>query len=160
MKKEDFFTRGAANAGIKIPLIDPRTGKETTYWLHIIGCESDAYRKEQIDSQRRIFDRLRDKIAPGNDTGLAEELVKAEEEERLRVRASLVIGWNLDEEFSREGVVRLLEEAPKLSQQIQEAADRARTFFEGVSINSPGTPKPSSDSTSDLTAASKPSEPT
>jgi len=159
MGKETFFTRGPANTGIKLPLIDPRTGKETEHWLQILGRDSDVFRKAEADSRRRVVESIRD-LEPNDKKGLAAKLEQVEEEETRNLIAVLVAAWSFDDPCTPKNVADFLKEAPQIADAIDQVATKRRLFFEGVSSSSPGTPKPSSDSTSDLTAASKPSEPT
>jgi hypothetical protein len=158
---EDFFTRENANAGIRLPLFSPRTGKETAHWLHILGRDSDAFHREESDSHDRFREGLK-KIMEDptiKPTDREERIREISRGETLRCLASLVSAWSFPQECTREAVVAFLREAPQIKDHIDEVATKRTLFSKSVANASPATPNPSSGSVESPTEASRPSEP-
>jgi hypothetical protein len=156
MDKEAFFTRGAANRGIVVPLHDPRTGEKTEHWLRILGRDSDVFRAEEIKSRRRVTDAVKD-LNPKNKREIDAKLMECEAEETLLLIASLVIAWSFDGECTRQAVVAFLREAPQIANAIDEVATKRVLFLANAPASSPDTQRPSSDSTSQSKEEPKPS---
>lgn len=117
-KQNKFFTRQGSNEGIRIPLSLP-DGSATEEWLHILGADSDAFRKKEAEYRRQAFS-VADKTP--------DEVEKFREEGRYRLLASLVVHWSFEEECTEENVYKFLREAPFLADQIDTVASR-RAFF-------------------------------
>lgn len=133
----DYFTREAANAGIKCPLTLP-DGTDTGDWLHILGVDSDYFRKKEAWAQRRLMQH-----ATIEDDDKRAEAV---ENDRLVVLASLVSSWSFDEECTEANKVKLFKEAPKLAELVDlKAAQRAAFFIKSSKLSTNGQKaKPSS----------------
>lgn len=125
MSMDQFFTRDRANEGIKVPLRTPE-GDQTDYYLIIRSQWSDSFQQAKAKSYRDDLAALTGK-----------ETVCAEDRHAI-LTASLVAGWNLEEEFTDDNVIKLLKNAPQLRDMIDRYASSDARFFT----------KPSSDSTS------------
>lgn len=147
MEAKDFFTRARANVGIRLPLYDPYTGQETEHWIHILGRDSDTFRRAEADSKRRLVEAVKG-VDPGNKAAIDSALEKASDDETLALLASLVSEWSFDAPCTLEAVKEFLREAPQIADAIDRAAVKRHLFSQGVSTNSAGTPKLSSGSTS------------
>jgi hypothetical protein len=150
MDKSRYFTRQKANAGFKMFLPDPVTGKNTEDWLQVLGADSDVARKGDIAVQRELSKLYADAFAETDDKVKARELVqKAKEataaEDLIKEAASLVVGWGFGD-FSTENVLAFLTEAPYIADMVvTKSKDRANFFGDEASSSSP-TQKPTSDS--------------
>lgn len=128
---EAFFTRAAANEGIVLPLYTP-DGKRSEHWVRIRGVDSDEFRLAENEARREAV-----AIASIEDETVRE---KAAVEARLRLIASLVIGWSFEAECTRDTVVEFLREAPQIADAIDRAAAKRALFFASRSSGSPPTP--------------------
>lgn len=158
MEPKDFFTRARANAGLRLPLYDPDTGQETEHWIHILGRDSDTFRRAEADSKRRLVEAVKG-MDPGNKEAIDSALKKAGDDETLTLIASLVSGWSFDAPCTFEAVKEFLREAPQIADAIDRTAVKRHLFSQGVSTSSTGTPKPNSASTNLSPEGSKQSEP-
>lgn len=132
--KSLFFTREAANAGIRIPLFRP-DGTPTEHWLQIRGVDSDAWHAAQAASRQRL-------MAVSADPTKIDKLDP--EEERITLLTSLVMGWSFPDPVTPEAVRAFLKEAPQIATEIDRIASNRRSFFAGSSNSS--TPSPASSS--------------
>lgn len=115
-----FFTRDRANEGIIVPLCLP-TGEETDKWLRVRGMDSDLFR----DSQARAMREL----AALEDEPSEEKRREAAKLIQRKAIAALVMGWNLPEEFTEANLLRFLEAAPQIADQVDRLATRRALFF-------------------------------
>lgn len=136
---EQFFTRQKANEGIDLPLSLP-DGTPTEHKIVIYGVDSDAFRRAQADSHRRMVD-----IAARGDKTAAEEMIKTE---KYKLLASLVKAWTFDTPLTVENVAGFLAEAPQIADQIDRLASDRRRFFKNGSSSSTRELEPSSGSPS------------
>lgn len=134
-----FFTRQRANDGLELPLSLP-DGTPTEHKITIYGIDSDAFRRAQADSHRRMLD-----IAAKGDKAAAEEMVK---NEKYILLASLVKAWTFDLPLTVESIANFLAEAPQIADQIDRVASDRRRFFKNGSSSSTPALEPSSDSPS------------
>lgn len=117
----DFFTVPAASAGRQLPLKKP-DGTETEYHLMVIGGDAPAAKQALLAATRIVRDERKEEMPE-------EEKLAISERASLQFRSSLVIGWNLPLEFSKEAVTELLENNPGLAQEIEQfSGDRGRFF--------------------------------
>jgi len=135
---EAFFTRQKANEGVKLPLALP-DGTETDHWLRIRGIDSDAFKAARSESNRAAMD-----LAAVADTLPKAELESKMTDAKLRLLASLVMGWSFEQDFTEEAVLQFLREAPQIADQIDSLAARRRLFFAQSSTNSTPSPVTSS----------------
>ena len=124
MSMKEFFTREKANEDTKVPLSHP-DGTPTDYHLVIRSQWADAFQQAKQDAWREDMEA----VAKGQPVDSTER--------HVTLCATLVAGWNLEEEFTEENVKILLREAPQLRDMIDRHASRDARFFR----------KPSSDST-------------
>ena len=149
--KERFLTREKANAGVKLPLTDPATGKETEHWLLVIGRDSDASRKAELESERALRKRIAS-IPPKDPRALEAVQKEIEDESPERVVesiASLVIDWSWSDEeaCTRENVVAFLKDAPQVADAIDAFTANRVSFFGLAAKTSLPSQKQTSDST-------------
>lgn len=136
LSMSDFFTRQRANAGIELPL-DLPDGTPSGHTIRIRGVDSDQFRAAKADSSRRLMELVlqREKTSPD-----AVDFVG----EQLRMIAALVIGWSFAEPCTPENVLKLLQEAPHLADEIDRIASKRSLFFANGSPNSTPSPKQNS----------------
>ena len=114
---EDFFTKDAANAGVKVPLYWP-DGRKSDYWLLVAGCDSDVYIQGKLKVDRLGMTRYKSMTD--------EEAQELHSEEILKLKASCVIDWNMEDNDGQkkahtfENVVTLLRNAPQLVSEIDD----------------------------------------
>jgi len=112
-----FRTRDKANAGIKLPLINPATGEETDQWLIILSIDSDAYQKANTKAMRQSV-----AIQAMDDDARAEAI----NNNSLDIIVSLVQDWSFELPCTPENVRQFLIDAPQIRGAINTmAADRA-----------------------------------
>ena len=138
--KKLFQTRAASNEGVRVPLEAP-DGSETPYWLQIIGCDSDIFRKKRTEVNRAILLKKALKGAKSAEDAL--ELGDAfHAEQKLKLIASLVIDWNLtdDEEkplpCTAANVEDFLTEAPQIADLLDRLGTDRAFFLEEASKRS------------------------
>ncbi len=118
-KIDAFFTRAKANEGIDMPLLLP-DGTDSGETMHILGVDSDAFRKATVEKSREMTRIL---------TLPEDERHEAHDKANAVLLASLVTGWTLETPFTTENVVKLLLESRTVAEQVDSlAADRARFF--------------------------------
>lgn len=118
-KIDAFFTRARANEGIEMPLLLP-DGTDSGETMHILGVDSDAFRKASAVKSREMTRIL---------TLPEDERHDAHDKANAVLLASLVTGWSLDTPFTHENVVTLLLESRTVADQVDSlAGDRARFF--------------------------------
>jgi len=114
---EDFYTKDAANEGVKVPLYWP-DGKKSDFWLLVAGVDSDVYTQAKTKLDRyamTAYKGLEDDEAQSIHLGKVTEL-----------KASCVLDWNMrdndgnDVAFTFENVVKLLDKAPQLMKEIDD----------------------------------------
>ncbi len=161
MEKEAFFTRDKANAGIRLPLFDPATGKKTEHWLLVLGRDSDAYVKQELENERRMMEIARENAGADEKTrakAFADKVVEEAVERRRLKTASLVAGWSFPGEFTRSAVVELLVKAPQIERELRAMEEDQTLFFALASTSSTDTQKLSSDSTSPSESSAVPTK--
>ena len=124
---QEFFTRGAANEGRKLPLFFP-DGTESDHWLIVRGVDSDEFRMAESKAKRSAisFAQL------STEQERAEAIASAE----IECIASLVAGWSFDKECSRENVMHFLREAPQIADAVNRYAAKRAEFFSKKSASS------------------------
>lgn len=132
---EEFFTRQQANDGIELPLSRP-DGTPTDHRIRIRSVDSDAFRAAEAESGRRLLE-----------ISLEKDKAKANSEfleEKLKLRAALVVSWTFDKPCTPESVREFLREAPQIADQIDRIANQRSRFFRKGSA--PSTPSPAQSS--------------
>ena len=151
MDKEAFFTRDKANAGIRLSLFDPATNKPTEHWLLVLGRDSDAYVKQELENERRLMEIAREDAGADEKTrakAFAVKFVEGAVARRRLKTSALVAGWSFPGECTREAVVELLEKVPQIERELRAMEEDQTLFFARAATSSTDTPKPNSDSTS------------
>ena len=115
-----FYTREAANNGIKVPLFTP-DGSATDHYIMIRGVDSDEFRAADTEARRSVL-----KFAAIEDPA---ELDIATSDAIRKTRASLVISWSFEQECTLDNVINFLREAPQLADAIDMTAAKRSLFF-------------------------------
>lgn len=136
-KIEDFFTRSQANEGRRVPLGLP-DGTPTEHWLHIIGLDSDRFRRANFNYSKRLRE-LQDMETPEQKVEKGEELLR-------ELQAHLVTGWSFETECTVENVANFFKEAPHIASIVDTLAGNRKFFATASMSGSPSTPKRSSNS--------------
>jgi len=120
MSMQDFYTRGVANEGKKVPLYRPDGTKSDEYFI-ILGIDSDVFRSAETAGKRKMME-----ASSIEDPDKRAERVDEIERE---VVASLVQDWSFDEECTREKVAEFFKEAPQLQKMVNTLAAQRSYFF-------------------------------
>jgi len=136
MGMEQFYTRGASNDGVKLPLVTP-TGEKTEHYIMIHGVDSDVFRIADSDSKRAS---MRIAALPENER---DEALRAA---KRRLVAALIFAWSFDQDPTAENVEAFLVEAPQVADTVDRVAGNRALFFALRSASSNDLPKPSSGS--------------
>lgn len=124
---KEFFTRQAANEGVKLPLLLP-DGSESEHWLMVRGVDSDAFRMAESKSKRKVIE-----LAQITDQ---QERATQVREVELECIASLIAGWSFEEKLTTDNVVHFLREAPQIADAVNKFAVRRADFFGKKSTSS------------------------
>jgi hypothetical protein len=142
-----FFTKEAANSGLKVPLVDPM-GQKTDHWLEIYGVDSDQFRVNDARARRESA-----RIAAIEDP-TERDLAMVDLTRRLT--ASLVFNWSFDKPCTTEAVTEFFRQAPQVQEAVDFFASRRSFFFAKASATSSATRATNSGSTSTQKAAPSP----
>ena len=133
---EDFFTREKANEGILVPLNLP-DGTPTEHWIKIRGIDSDAFRKAEAESKRKMMEFARDlaekKLTPEQEKEARQAFV---DQSRLELIAALAFEWSFPVELNKEMVIKFLTEAPNQADILDRLAYDRVAFFKKKSMPS------------------------
>jgi len=129
VSKSDYYTRDAANKGIKVDLVKP-DGEDSGDYLRILGADSDRFRAASNDRAMDAIDIINTKDP--------KEREEKELAHRISLIASLVVDWSFDEPCTQAAVEEFLLNAPAIRDQIdQTAADRKRFLANGSPSSEP-----------------------
>lgn len=117
---EEFFTRDAANNGIKVPMYTS-SGKKTEHWMRIRGVDSDDFRFAENKAKREAV-----KIAEIQDE---RERFEAMRDMTSRLVAHVVMDWSLPEPCTVDTVAAFFKKAPQIEEAVNKAASRRALFF-------------------------------
>lgn len=135
MKK--FMTRANANAGVRVPILGP-DGKDSGEWIHVLGVDSDAFRRAKAVGNREVLE-ARAKWDETNHKPTAEEAADVIQTSRLNLLCSLVTDWSLEEPCTPENVRTLFIEAPAIAEYVDTvSAQRNRFFTQGSPASGAG----------------------
>lgn len=138
LQLSDFFSRPQANEGKKLPLYLP-DGRKTEHYLIIRGADSDAFREAEMLAQQDLLAQIQKE----QEEDLKPD-TKFRKNNRNKLKASLIAGWSLPDEFSYENALKLIEEFPSLGDQIDRFANDRKRFFSQPSEESENSPEESS----------------
>lgn len=133
MKLSDFCYADKNAAGSKMPILLP-SGEDSGEWLQVIGPDCDAGIKAGRDyttAYRRLQDSLSEldaKCKEKNDwTEYNEQLNAGVEPLNIAFAGEIVIGWSLEDKFTKSNLIKLLKQYRGLSEAIAKhhAASRA-----------------------------------
>lgn len=122
MKLSDLFTRPTATEAQPMYLELPDGSISTEYYLEVISTESDAFRRAETTAKRKALEVSQ---LDGDD-----ELADAQFEVEIQMLSSVVVGWNLDEIFSKEGVIQLLRESHGNKERLSRFSCNRSNFFQ------------------------------
>lgn len=116
-KAANYFTRKPSNAGARMYLKDPVSGKVTEDYLHVLGLESDSFRAALTAKHKKNLEIL----------ALPEDQQEAAKDDaELELFASLVTGWSFEDKLTADAVKELFLEAPQIKTAVDTfAGDRA-----------------------------------
>ena len=117
---QEFFTRGIANEGVKLPLSYP-DGTLSEHWIIVRGIDSDEFRRVEALSKRKAV-----ALSQITDETERDQAISDIETECV---AALVAGWSMDDEYTHENIIKLLTEAPQIANAINIFAARRKEFF-------------------------------
>jgi hypothetical protein len=126
-----FATRSAGNAGARIPLTDPVSGKTTDHWIDIFSTDSDVYIRANAKAMRNAAMRVEDEK---DDEGAR---LDAMEENSLDILVALVKDWSfahLGEDSipcTPENARAFLKEAPQIRSAINRLSTDRSLFTKG-----------------------------
>ena len=133
---EDFFTREKSNEGILVPLNLP-DGTPTEHWIKIRGIDSDAFRKAEAESKRKLMEFARDladkKLTPEQEREARQAFV---DQSRLELIAALAFEWSFPVELNKEMITKFLTEAPNQADILDRLAYDRVAFFKKKSMPS------------------------
>lgn len=124
MKKEDFYTKPKADAGVKMPLT-LADGSDSGHWLMVRGTESDAFRKARFEGARA----MRDVPAESDDW----ERAQKRDAVVMDSLVSLIASWSFDEPCTPDAVREFLTNAPHIADAVDRAAIEKARFFGSAS---------------------------
>jgi len=131
-----FFTRDAANEGIKFPLYFPN-GTRSDDFLIVRGVDSDIFRASSSAAQRdaAVISQIADD----------EERKAALVESQRKLMATLVAGWSFDEECTIDAVMNFFKQAPQIMDAIDKVVSNRSVLFGISSASSNGLQSNNSD---------------
>jgi len=142
MELKDFHTREPANAGVRLPLHDIHTGKDSGEWLLIMGTDSDRYRSEERRLMRMVAEVATEKVKTSLTEKDPSKLPQDDDDEirtaTIELKASLVKDWSFDDECTKANVVNFITEAPHIGDMIDKFATQRRNFIAKKLTNSAG----------------------
>lgn len=115
-----FFTRQKSNEGKKFPLYYP-DGTASEFHLIVVGIDSDIFKRAEATAKRQAVD-----LATIKDQDERADKVR---EIETKMIARLVTGWNLEEEFTYDNVVKFLTEAPQIAEMVNRVSANRIAFF-------------------------------
>lgn len=122
---KEFFTRAAANNGRRLKLTLP-SGEPSEHWLHIIGIDSDTFRKAQAIQHRNTMEAS-SSVDAGDIT--QEEAEDAYDTSRTALISSLITEWSFDKPCNPKAVIKFLTEAPQIATAVNLFAGTRKEFF-------------------------------
>lgn len=122
MKLADLFTRQTANETRTMPLELPDGSVSTDFHLEVVSTESDLFRRAETKAKRRAVEAA----AIESD----DESADFQSEVEIEMLAAMVVGWNLEDEFSFENVKELLRESPGNKERLSRFTATRSHWFE------------------------------
>lgn len=117
---KEFFTRQAANEGVKLPLYLP-DGTASDHWLLIRGVDSDDFREAETHAKRKALEISAEKDAKKRDAMIRDA--------ELSCISALISDWSFDEECTTESKLTFLREAPQISDKVNQFAASRGNFY-------------------------------
>lgn len=126
MKLKDFHTRSGSNAGAKLILNGP-DGKPSDAWIQVRGIDSDDFNRANNESRRAMIQYL-DTHGDSKEARSTPEFLAFAEEQKRKLRASLVISWSFEEDCNESNVLAFFTEAPDVALQVDVFASKREQF--------------------------------
>lgn len=130
----NLFTLESSNKGVPLPIKLPN-GKLSGCSVHILGFDSDVFRKARTERARQGPTIL---ALPEDERPEAIRLADA------NLLAVAVTGWDFPDTFNRSAVVEAFLQAPHIFDQVNEAVGERERFFDEKSLLCSDTPSLSS----------------
>ena len=118
MRASQFFSRQKHEEGIQVPLPLP-DGSESGEFVVLMGRDSRIFRKAQSDYRNRMM------IAKVDQKEFDEYT------EGIKLTASAIKSWTLEDELSQEAAVEMLTNAPYILDALDSALYDNKRFFVG-----------------------------
>jgi len=125
---EDFFTLPQSEAGVVVPLILPDGGK-TEHWFKVLGVDSETFRKGTVRIHQKFLKQV------GKELPLEERMVEKREKDLLFI-SLLISEWSFDMPCNEENKVRILRNAPALTETVDAFSNNRSNFFKKPSPSS------------------------
>lgn len=122
MKPSDFYTRPQANTPQKMILPLPN-GQPSEHCLMVLGTESDQFQRAKLEAHRRAMEA---KAGEHQDHEFSNN-------ERIRMIASVVVGWSFETAYSEDAVMDLLRQAPYIADAVDRYSSRRANFTQANS---------------------------
>jgi len=118
MRASQFNSRDKHEEGIKVLLPLP-DGTETEEFVVLCGRDSRVFRKEQSDHRTRMIQAKVD------------EKEFDEVAEGVKLTASAIKSWSLEDPLTPEAAIKFLEDAPYIMELLDQKLYNAKSFFAG-----------------------------
>lgn len=125
---EEFFTRDAANEGVKIDLFRP-DGSKSDHWLVILGTDSDQYHRTNTQA-RRALGSIEVEAKLIEDRSKQEDFLLGKQSEwETKIVAALLKSWSFEAEPTEANKIEFLTNAPQVKDQINRLATKRQLFI-------------------------------
>lgn len=118
---ESFFTKELSEKGQRVPLRLPN-GEETEHWFHLVGTDSDHFRKGVAEINQRYLKEAGKVLTPA-------ESAEQHREKNLLFTALTITEWSFPLPCDEANKLRLLRNAPALAELVDRFSTNRRNFF-------------------------------
>ncbi|ELT9219050.1 hypothetical protein SAY60_002877 [Salmonella enterica] len=132
MKLKDFYFADRHAEGSRMPILLPN-GEDSGEWLQVIGPDCDAAvqaGRAYTAAIRRLDEELlpleKECEALGNYAKYNDQRSYRVEDLNNQLAQELVIGWSMDDEFSKEALAKLIKQYRGLSMAVAEHHTKSR----------------------------------
>jgi hypothetical protein len=124
---EEFFTKDAANEGIKIPLHLP-SGEKSEHTITIYGVDSDEfYCALQSEKRKLSLIEMEANLLKGRER--LDFINEKQRESESTVLANLIKDWTFEMECTIENKIHFVKNAPQIGEQINKISGDRKLFF-------------------------------
>jgi len=136
---EAFFIKDTSEEGVKVDLTLP-DGTATGEHLIVRGADSPTFRKALARTNRLKMDLMkRTQGSKGRQALDAGTAAMKEAKIGRELVAKLVVGWSFEQDFTQENLLKFLENAPQILEQIDQFAGDRTNFFKNPLTGSENT---------------------